>query len=172
MSLDLHQLTGEVRDFMVSEIEDDIRRRNLYISPRLTNNGRSQWTNMLLDAAEHGDEDTLAHALSSPQYMVTWGNRPNAQGKPVGASAAETLAEGEFNRYYIRAICLVALEHDIPFVTVYRAKRAWSPRPGSDRMLGSRIDPDALLQDLRTNVGRETHYGVPNGPNSGLSVEF
>jgi hypothetical protein len=45
------------------------------------------------------------------------------------------LAEGEFNRFYIRALCVRAIEDGLPEVIVYRAKEVQSARPESARMI-------------------------------------
>ena len=61
------------------------------------------------------------------------------------------------------------MEDGIPYVEVYRAKTVAEPRPESMAMIGARLGPDALLMDLRANVGVDTALGLPPGPNSGLS---
>ena len=86
----------------------------------------------------------------------------------VPSDAHTTLAEGEFNRFYLRAICLKALEIGAE-IEVYRAKSVRNPRPESEAMIGKRLDPNELLQDLRENIGVDTALGLPQGPNSGLS---
>lgn len=171
MGLHYTKLNNEVRRAMVEEIENDAKRRNLYYSPRLNSTGHAQWVNLLIDAAEQGDDDWLASALVDRNLMVSGFSAAKNSKKP-GLSAAETLAEGEFNRYYIRGVCKVAIEKNVGYVTVYRAKKAWAPRPESLQVEGRRFDPEDLLNDLRTNVGRATRYGVPAGPNSGMSVEY
>lgn len=45
-------------------------------------------------------------------------------------------------------------------------------RSASEAMIGSHIDPHALLEDLRTHQGIDTALGLPPGPNSGLSVKL
>ena len=171
MGLHYTKLNNEVRRAMVEEIESDAKRRNVYYRPRLNSTGHSQWISLLIDAAEGGDDDWLANTLVERKLLVPSFSAAKNSKKP-GFSAAETLAEGEFNRYYIRAVCKVALEKNIDYVTVYRAKKAWAPRPESMQLDGRRFDPEDLLNDLRTNVGRATRYGVPAGPNSGMSVEY
>lgn len=90
----------------------------------------------------------------------------------VPVTAAETLAEGEFNRFYARGLCRRALEDSIRELIVYRAKEVRNPRPESVAMIGRRVDPTALLGDLRTHPGVEPALGLPPGPNSGLSVRL
>lgn len=81
------------------------------------------------------------------------------------------LAEGELNCFYIRGVCRRAIEEGMA-VEVYRARRVAQPRPQSEALIGKRPNPDALLGDLRRNVGRGTYHHVPGGPNSGLSVRL
>lgn len=171
MGLYYSKLNRDVRQAMVEEIESDAKRRNLYYSPRLNSVGHHQWVGLLLEAAEHGDDEWLANEIVRRDLLVATFSLAKNSKKP-GFNAAETLAEGEFNRYYIRGVCRVALSKNIDYVTVYRAKKAWAPRPESIRLEGTRFDPEALLNDLRINVGKATQYGVPAGPNSGLSVEY
>jgi hypothetical protein len=87
-------------------------------------------------------------------------------------TAADTLSEGEFNRYYIRALCRRAIQDHIPFVVVYRAKPVVTPRPQSAEALETTLDPEVLLEDLRTHPGEASKLGVPGGPNSGLSIHL
>jgi hypothetical protein len=87
-------------------------------------------------------------------------------------NAHEMLAEGEFNRFYIRALCLRAIEDGVSEVIVYRAKDVEHARSESQQKIGSRVAAELLLRDLRTHVGVDTALGLPPGPNSGLSVHL
>jgi hypothetical protein len=82
------------------------------------------------------------------------------------------LAEGEFNRFYIRGLCRRALGAGIAQLIIYRAKTVGSPRAESELRIGATLDPTELLQDLRANIAVETCLGVPPGPNSGLCVKL
>ena len=84
----------------------------------------------------------------------------------------EAAAEGEFNRFYIRALSLHSIESDVPDLLVYRAKHVESPRRESQMRIGSLLPAIALLNDLRLNTSVDTALGVPAGPNSGLSVKI
>jgi hypothetical protein len=79
------------------------------------------------------------------------------------------LAEGEFNRLYIRALCRRAIAEEAD-LQVYRAR--FSSQPDSESRIGELIDPAALLADLRAHNGQKTDLGVPGHPNSGVSVRL
>ena len=89
---------------------------------------------------------------------------------PVSANA--TLCEGEFTRFYIRAVCLKAMALGRGTVTVYRARPSDKPRPKALAIENKQFDANKLLNDLRTNIGVDTEHGLPTGPNSGMSVKL
>jgi hypothetical protein len=82
------------------------------------------------------------------------------------------LAEGEFNRFYIRGVCLRAIEEGMYEVIVYRAKTVEHARAESEQKIGQRVAAEDVLRDLRAHPGVDTALGLPPGPNSGLSVHF
>lgn len=90
----------------------------------------------------------------------------------VPINAPQRLAEGEFNRFYIRGLCLRALDEGKSTVVVYRARHSSSPRLESEELIGSAFDAKALLEDLRESPGVDTALGLPPGPNSGLSARL
>jgi hypothetical protein len=90
----------------------------------------------------------------------------------VPVTAADTLAEGEFNRFYVRGLCRRTLQERDGQLVVHRAKAVAQPRPESEALIGTSPDAEKLLSDLRTNIGVEPALGVPKGPNSGLSVQI
>jgi len=88
------------------------------------------------------------------------------------SNAHTMLAEGQFNTFYIRGLCVRAKADGISEVVVYRAKDVQNPRPESVQKIGQRVSVDALLADLRQNKGIDSALGLPPGPNSGLSVHL
>ena len=88
--------------------------------------------------------------------------------------AAQQLAEGEFNRYYIRGLCRRAQEEGITELVIYRGKEVRKPRPESQAKIGTRISVDHLLEALRSHdfVSVEEAFAVPSGPNSGLTAQL
>jgi hypothetical protein len=154
---------------MLAEFEADILASNVYTSTRFTEHGHAVYPDRMRAAIETGSESTLAEALRGQPCFVKEELR---RGKPVSVphTAQMTFAEGEFNRYYARGVCLRAFDDSVDVVEVYRAKQVTNSRPQSDALLGQRLPAGTLLDDLRLHTGVETALGLPPGPNSGLSV--
>lgn len=170
MSFKFQNLDSRTREVMLDEFNFDVDKNKVYFSTRFNKNGYDLYPQLMRNVIKEGNEVTLANELRNNNCFkqleeTTRGNRK------VPVTAAETFAEGEFNRYFIRAICLRAIEEDLG-LEVYRAKEVSSPRYESIQMIGKKVDSTKLLDDLRLNIGVDTALGLPNGPNSGLSVKL
>jgi hypothetical protein len=176
MSLNLVNLDSSTRQFMVEEIEKDIADGRLYESPRLSAAGKQIYPDLLRAAARNGTDSTLASELRAPGRLNATEERRKPKGgttiAQVPVTAADTLAEGEFNRFYARGLCRVAIVENIDSVVVYRAKEVAHPRAESMALIGKALPAVELLADLRTSIGMDTVLGLPPGPNSGLSVRI
>jgi len=171
----LANLDAATRNRMLDEINRDIAGDALYISPRLSERGRRDYPSLLLAAVENGDAASLAAELRVPgrlNAMETATRNGKTFTKQVPVNAPETMAEGEFNRFYARGLCLRAMEEGLQEVIVYRAKDVASPRPESDAKIGAAVNAAGLLDDLRARIGVEPALGIPPGPGSGLSVRL
>ncbi len=174
MAMDFRNLDERTRAFMAQEVERDVSRGNLYVSKRFNDKGRQEYPSLLLEAVKSHDDDWLALQLYA-RGLLTHGETRRLPKDiiavaQVPATAGVTIAEGEFNRYYMRGVCRAALEDGIPQVVVYRGKEVEHPRPESEAMLGKKIPAAALLVDLRAVPGTRSRYGIPTGPNSGLTI--
>jgi hypothetical protein len=173
--LQLENLDARTRGYMRAEFEDDLDRDALYISPRLSERGAQDYPDLLREAIEHGSDTTLGNSLCFHARMnETEERRVGAETKTVRApaTAADILAEGEFNRLYMRGLCRRALDDGIASLIVYRTKGVRQPRAESLVIVGQPIGAEALLADLRARVESKTSAGLPFGPNSGLSVRL
>jgi hypothetical protein len=154
----------------------DIAHNELHISPFLSGQGQRDYANLLREALQSGNDETLAQNLRAHRRLIkTLPRRKPKGGFAIAATpenAAEVLSESEFNRYYIRALARRAIEDGIPELVVYRAKQVNSPRPESEALIETTLAPEDLLADLRSHPGESTSLGVPSGPNSGLSVRL
>lgn len=176
MTLALQNLDTLTRSFMLEEFERDFTGGVLYLSDRLTETGRNIYPRLLREAIESGDDTSLATEIRRLNCLKAVEPRRTPSGgvttARVPVNAHETLAEGEFNRFYIRALCRRVLGEGGQ-LEIYRAKPVSSPRAESQARIGQIVqDPRRLLEDLRTNIGVEPALGLPPGPNSGLSVKL
>lgn len=174
MALTLENLDDDTRAAMREEIAADVSAGRLYLSPRPSQQGRLDYPDLLLAAADSMDDDWLAMQLSEPDRLITTEFGHSRKGRlvrrRVPRDAPFTLAEGEFNRFYLRGLCRVAMRAGEEVLEIYRAKPVGTPRPESRRLVGRTITASALLDDLRMHPGVETALGLPPGPNSGLSA--
>lgn len=156
---------------MLAELEADIADDSLYLSPRLRPAGRAAFPDLLREAIEGGDDGDLARELSQPGVLDATETRQTKKGivhAKVPVTASTTLAEGEFNRFYIRGLCRRVVEDGGGAVEVYRARPSSWTRPESEALIGTTIDAHELLADLRSRKGEEPAL-LPH-VNSGLSV--
>jgi len=174
MSIRYDSLDEDVRAAMRRELERDQANNALYISPRLTEAGARAWPEILREAFAHHDDRWIASSLRSRGLIRTEEQRRKPKGgfttAQVPHTAPDTLAEGEFNRFYARGLCAHVVASGGVDVEVYRGKEVQNPRPESQAMLGRRLPAQSLLDDLRTSQGVEPALGLPPGPNSGLTV--
>jgi len=175
MALNLQNLDDETRKYMAQEIEMDIQQERLYKSPRLSPQGVNEYPQLLKNAAASGNDNSLAAELSRPGRLNATEQRKTKNGviaAKVPVTAPQTMAEGEFNRFYARGLCLRAIATGIPALQVYRAKEVENPRFVSVALIGQMLPAEPLLKDLRNSIGTDTAFGLPPGPNSGLCVRL
>lgn len=176
MSLKLENLDDRTRSLMMKEIELDTGVGKVYISPRLNDRGQREYLELLREASAFKNDLWLADQLRGKSLLSSHEQRRKPKGgytvAQIPVTAADTLAEGEINRYYIRALCVRAIEDGVTGLEVYRAKQVMNARSASQMLIGQSVDPKKLLEDLRNHIGIDTALGLPAGPNSGLSVRI
>lgn len=174
MGIQYESLDAHVRSEMVRELELDRTNGTLYSSPRLTEAGAQAWPQILRDAFQEHDDTWIASTLRSRGLMRDEEQRRKPKGgfttARVPYTAPDTLAEGEFNRFYARGLCAHVVASGGTEVEIYRGKSVQNPRPESQVMIGRRLSARDLLNDLRNAQGVEPALGLPPGPNSGLTV--
>lgn len=174
MKFNFENLDEITRKLMLNEIDFDIENDQLYLSKRFNESGENLYIDLLENSVQNGDEQTLALLLKNNNCFKTHEERKTKNGTTlakVPETANLTLAENEFNKFYIRALCLRALDDGL-VIEVYRARHSDKPRLESESLIGQTFDPQELLNDLRNNIGIDTALGLPPGPNSGLSIRF
>ena len=173
MALNLPDLDDRTRRYMHDELEADLARRRLYLSPYLTDVGRAAYEGALRAAILDGTEASLADALRGPGRMaLPAGWKQGTLGHGLPTSAPDALAEAEFHRFYVRGLCRRALADGIRTLVIYRAKLDAPPRANADGMVGVRIDAASLLEDLQATSGRMPPRVLAGCPDPGLSVRL
>jgi len=174
MGITYEDLDGTVRQYMVKELDRDIESHTIYLSERLNESGVSEWIKLLREAIQKNDDDWLATQIRLYNLLNPTYQRKNLKGGltfvKMPVNAPETLAEGEFNRFFVRGLCAQVIATGGTEVEVYRGKDVSQPRSESEMMIGQQISAKKLLEDLRTSQGVEPAVGLPSGPNSGLTV--
>ena len=160
---------------MSEEVEQDIAVGKLYLSQRFNDKGKTEYPDLLREAIRDHDDRWLAQQIRQNGLLNETELQHRKTGtitKKVPHDAPETVAEGEFNRFYMRGLCRRAMTEGVKQVEVYRAKEVVSPRSASQALIGKSFDPQVLLEDLRNSIGVDTALGLPAGPNSGLSIQL
>src|SRR5258705_7189523 len=114
-----------------------------YISPRLTDQGKASWQSFLEEAIKQHNDDWLARELLSKGLLrtrETYTRKGIAHERDVNREhASQQLAEGEFNRYYLRGLCLRAKAEKKNALVIYRGKQVAHPRSESEQKIGTSI---------------------------------
>ena len=126
------------------------------------------------EAATSGTDVTLEAALEANRCFLSHTQRRKPKGGytmvAVPITAAQTLAESQFNMYYMRALARRAIDNSRSLV-VYRAKHVEVPRSESERMIGVTLDAQAVLTALRETKGVNSPTNIPL-PNTGITVRL
>jgi len=160
---------------MLAELDRDEAEDGAYISERLSPQGVAAYPSALRDAITNGDDTTLQDVLEgsgmlNPHDKSYLSKKGKLVTPKMSVRAPQMLAEGEFNRYYVRGLCALLCEEGGGSVEVYRARESSWERPESKALIGKKIDAAQLLEDLRAHTG-EAPTLLPD-VNSGLSVRL
>jgi hypothetical protein len=175
MPLELVNLDVCTRRFMLAELEADIAANTLYLSPQLSEDGRTQYQHLLREALATGTETSLADALRASDLVILpdrWKRSGAAELRDALGAAAALLAEREFHRFYIRGLCRRAMEQGVRTLTIYRAKPSDPARAQSEAMVGVSITATSLLEDLSAAFRIMPPHGLPQCRDPGLSVRI
>lgn len=167
MSFNFESLDDSTRAKMLVELDTDLAKNCMYQSAIMREDSRDAYLGDLRRSFLAGDISTLEAALLSADPF----RGRNASGAVVNkAAAASTLSGTQFNHYYVRAMCVRALEEGRK-LEYYRAKDSAIRRPKTEEKLGKQVDVEDTLQALRENSAKPENLKVFL-VSSGLSVRF
>lgn len=166
MGLNYMQLNETVRRFMMQEYAQG----GHYISPRLNEGGRARWIGLLKDALQYHTDVWLERELIRRNSFVATEYLKSTMGKTVTRAVnseqiAKILAEGEFNRFYLRALCVAAQTRGVTHLLVTQGRVIPNAPLAAGKSVGSAVEVNALLNTLRNNGYRQVDIalGAPEG---------
>jgi hypothetical protein len=164
VAFDFEEVDEATRKYMLDEVERDIAYGKLYLSKNFSATGKAAYPDLLRKAVTEGTEQTLTNAL---RYAGFWtfikGQSSFASPRPLrpmrslksGPSGfgsagsnldqinniAATFAEGEYNVYNMRGLCIKLIAEGQNKAEVYRAKAVDEPPQSRAVAPGSSPDP-------------------------------
>ena len=174
MPLQYANLDPTTRRHALAELDQDLESGAFHLSARVRPEAAAEYQRLLRDALRYYDDLWLEdHAgdllIEQETRRTTSGGQVTAK---VPQMAARMVAEGDFNRYYMRGVCLRAIEEGRQVVEVYRARLSLEPRPESAELEGQRLPARAVLDWLRGQPSDDPAVTPLGRPNSGLSVRL
>jgi hypothetical protein len=173
MPLHYENLDPITRRHAIAELDRDIAAGTFHASERLRPTAIDSYQRLLREALSYYDDLWLEERASD--LIVDVEPRRTASGTQTTAKvpqmASRMLAEGDFNRYYMRGVATRAVEEGRQIVEVYRARLSHEPRRESAELEGHRLAAPDVLDQLRGESAAEPAVRLGR-PNSGLSVRL
>lgn len=176
MPLQYLDLDPTTRRHALAEFEGDREAGRFFPSERLRPTAIAEYEGLLHEALRFYDDHWLEERVGG--LLVDFESRQTPSGAQttarVPATAARMLAEGDYNRYYMRGVALRAIEEGRGVVEVYRARLSLEPREESAEIEGRRLPATDVLDYLRgaSTADSAAEAGRLGRPNSGLSVRL
>lgn len=174
MPLQYENLDPTTRRHALAELDHDLASGDFHASERLRPTAIAEYQRYLHEAIRYYDDRWLEEHASD--LLVDFEHRRTPSGGQTTAKvpdmAARMLAEGDFNRYYMRGLARRAIEEGRQVVEVYRARLSMEPRTESAQLEGTRLPAQDVLQYLRGESVSDPAVTALGRPNSGLSIRL
>jgi endonuclease/exonuclease/phosphatase family metal-dependent hydrolase len=174
MPLLYESLDPTTRRFALAELEQDSTVGGFHLSERVRATVAAEYRRLLREAIAYYDDAWLEERAAD--LLVDFEVRRTPSGGTTTAKlpdmAARMLAEGDFNRYYMRGVAARALDEHREVDAVYRARLSVEPRPESAELEGHRLPARDVLSYLRGEAPNDPAVAALGRPNSGLSVRL
>src|SRR3954467_2443121 len=174
MPLQYQNLDPPTRRYAIGELDADLASGAFHASERLRPTAIADYQHLLRESLRYYDDLWLEQRASD--LLIDFETRQTRAGGQTTAKipemASRMLAEGDFNRYYMRGVALRAIEEGRQILEVYRARLSMEPRPESAELEGRRIPAAELLDHLRGPLSADPSVAPLGRTNSGLSVRL
>ncbi len=162
-------LDDALRQTMLAEIAADAAAQRLYRSPRLNLDGEEAWESLLRAAVERHDAHWLTDNLKAYRYLRKTEKRQMLTVR-VPFEAPRALAEGQFNRFYVRAVCLRAQAAGRDAVVIVAGRDLVEAPQAARDLVGSQLEAEELRCKLEAEYRVDRALGVRTLEPSGLTV--
>ena len=174
MPLQYESLDPTTRRFAIAELDSDIATGAYHTSERIRHTAIGEYQRYLHEALRYYDDRWLEEHASD--LMIDFEPRRTRSGGQTAVKlpqmASRMLAEGDFNRYYMRGVALRAIQEGREVIEVYRARLSLEPRRKSAELEGRRLPAAEVLNYLRGEPTSDAAVTALGRPNSGLSVRL
>jgi hypothetical protein len=174
MPLHYENLDPITRRYALDELQRDLDSGSFHASERLRPEGVSEYKRLLHESIRYYDDRWLEERAED--LVIEHEPRRTKSGGVIEARvptmAVRMLAEGDFNRYYMRGVSLRAIDEQRGVVEVYRARLSLEARPESAELEGRRVSPSEVLSWLRGEPSDDPGAARLGRPNSGLSIRL
>jgi hypothetical protein len=174
MPLQYENLDPTTRRYALAELDHDIASGAFHASDRLRPEAVGEYQRLLHEAIRYY-EDRWLEEHAADLLVETESRRTRSGGTTmarVPQMAARMLAEGDFNRYYMRGVAQRAIEEGRQILEVYRARLSMEPRAESAELEGRRVPAAEVLDHLRGPFSTDPSVAPLGRTNSGLSVRL
>lgn len=173
MPMNYEELDQKTRQYMLDEFEAERKDASPYRSKALSRKGLAVFPELMRQAIQSGNEQTLFEALNDPEY---W--EPSEEYVRDGVSrtrrrnirqSSERLALTEFSTWYVRGLARRLLEEGVEKCQVYRgAQPKWEPAECAQHE-GLIVSVQAVYDGHRAQYwpepGNREAFSIPFGPN-------
>jgi hypothetical protein len=174
MPLQYENLDPTTRRYAIAELDADLASGAFHASERLRPTAVGEYQHLLQEALRYYDDRWLEERASD--LLVDVESRRTRSGGQTAVKvpemAARMLAEGDFNRYYMRGVSQRAVDEGRQVVEAYRARLSMEPRPESAQLEGNRLPANEVLGYLRGERSADAAVTPLGRINSGLSVRL
>jgi hypothetical protein len=170
MKMNYEELDNITRQHMLKEFEKEQAEVNPYRPKLFAKNGISIFPDLIRDAINSGDDESLIKSLMNPDYWLAM--EPYIKGGVHSLrrinipQAAERLGLTEFNTWYVRGFAKRLIEEGIEKCQVYRgAMPRWEPAECS-------IHEGKIYSVQEIYDGHRARYWPEPGNPQALSIPF
>lgn len=150
---------NDTRFIMVSELVRDIENGLFYEPSSLKSSYITRYKELLRKCFEYGTVEGLERTLVSSLFKDK-----NKSGRKISSNITTLLAFSDFNRYYMRAILVRAIDEN-KSVCVYRAKQSLNERQESKIVITQcYFDKSMLAQMLKILRDYKVLFTLKNKP--------